>query len=153
MFEVLVYLYHNYYTPQACPAADVLARRLAAAGFEHDDIDDALSWLMGLAQSTETFGEFPLTELSNGQRFYTDEEQQRLGVEAIGLIMFLEEGQALSAPLREILIERAMASHESPVSLETMKIIALLVLWSQEIEVDLLIMEELILGEGDRQTH
>ncbi|HTJ98800.1 MAG TPA: DUF494 family protein, partial [Bordetella sp.] len=47
MFDILVYLFENYYTPQACPAADVLAKRLAAAGFEHEDIDDALGWLYG----------------------------------------------------------------------------------------------------------
>ena len=41
MFDVLVYLFKHYYTPQACPTADVLAKRLVAAGFEHDDIDDA----------------------------------------------------------------------------------------------------------------
>ena len=43
MFDILVYLFKNYYTPQACPTADVLAKRLAAAGFEYDDIGAALS--------------------------------------------------------------------------------------------------------------
>ena len=43
MFDILVYLFENYYTPEACPSAEVLAKRLAAAGFEHTDIDDALA--------------------------------------------------------------------------------------------------------------
>jgi Smg protein len=33
MFDILVYLFENYYTPEACPSAEVLAKRLAAAGF------------------------------------------------------------------------------------------------------------------------
>ena len=53
MFDILVYLFKNYYTPQACPTADVLAKRLAAAGFEYDDIDEAIRWLLGLAETTE----------------------------------------------------------------------------------------------------
>ena len=34
MFDILVYLFENYYTPEACPSAEVLAKRLAAAGFD-----------------------------------------------------------------------------------------------------------------------
>jgi len=42
MYDILVYLFETYYTPSACPQADVLADKLAAVGFEDDDIDDAL---------------------------------------------------------------------------------------------------------------
>lgn len=53
MYDILVYLFENYFTPQACPRAEILASKLAAAGFEHEDIDDALGWLRGLAATTE----------------------------------------------------------------------------------------------------
>lgn len=152
MFDVLVYLFHNYYTPEACPSADVLAKRLAAAGFEHEDIDEALGWLIGLAEATEDCEELANTE-SHGTRFYAASEQQQLGVEAIGFITFLENTGVLGAPMREIVIERALACSESPVSLETIKIIALMVLWSQEADVDRLILEELLRHDGDRLTH
>ena len=43
MFDILVYLFETYYTPQACPKADVLAHKLAAVGFEDEEINEALS--------------------------------------------------------------------------------------------------------------
>ena len=153
MLEVLFYLYQTYYTPQACPPTEVLARRLAAAGFEDADIDDALGWLMGLAQSTQDFGELAGSGTSQATRVYTEDEQHQLGVEAIGLVMFLESSGVLSTPVREIILERASACYETPVSVETMKLIALMVLWSQEIEVDHLIMEELLRSDEDGISH
>lgn len=153
MFDVLVYLFHNYYTPQACPTADVLAKRLAAAGFEDDEIDEALQWLMGLAQTTEQCVD--LAQYSgNSARVYAEIERQHLSPEAIGFITFLENTDVLPPPLREIVIERAMACEDSPVTLDRIKIIALMVLWSQEAEVDHLILEELLrLHDGEDICH
>jgi len=151
MFDVLVYLFHNYYTPQACPTADVLAKRLAAAGFEDDEIDDALQWLMGLAQATEHCVELA-HHTDTGTRVYADSEQQRLSAEAIGFITFLENTDVLIAPLREIVIDRALACDETPVTLDRIKIISLMVLWSQEAEVDHLILEELLRQHDGQET-
>ncbi|WP_019937513.1 DUF494 family protein [Bordetella sp. FB-8] len=152
MYDILVYLFENYYTPQACPAADVLAKRLAAAGFEHDDIDDALGWLYGLAETTERCVE--LAQVSTtGVRIYAESEYRQLGTESIGFISFLESAGILPAPLREIVIDRALASPETPVPLSCTKIIALMVLWSQEAEIDNLVLDELLDDEGGRRLH
>ena len=152
MFDILVYLYENYYTPQACPAADVLAKRLAAAGFEHEDIDDALGWLYGLAETTERC--VSLAHMPSGSpRIYAEREYQQLGSESIGFISFLESAGILPAPLREIVIERASASPESPVALSKIKIVVLMVLWSQEAEIDNLVLEELLDDEGGHRLH
>jgi len=75
------------------------------------------------------------------------------GSGAIGFITFLESSGALPAALREIVIDRAMATPDAPVTLEKIKIIALMVLWSQEAEVDHLILEELLREDGDRLLH
>ena len=53
MFDVLVYLYENYWRPDACPSHEQLSRKLSAVGFESDEIQDALTWLDGLASSAE----------------------------------------------------------------------------------------------------
>ncbi len=45
MFDVLVYLFENYYQTETYPDQDTLERKLHAAGFENDDIQDALDWL------------------------------------------------------------------------------------------------------------
>ena len=51
MFDVLVYLYENYWRPDACPDHEQLTRKLSSVGFESDEITDALSWLDGLANA------------------------------------------------------------------------------------------------------
>jgi Smg protein len=153
MFDILVYLFENYYTPQACPEADVLAYKLAAAGFEHDDINDALGWLNGLAQTTEQCVQLAQAPQGDSQRIFTDHEYQTLGTQAIGFISFLENSGVLPAVLREILIDRAQATFESPISLEKIKIIALMVLWSQEAEIDHLVLEELLTDDQSRLSH
>lgn len=152
MFEILVYLYENYYTPQACPAADILAKRLVAAGFEHGDIDDALGWLYGLAETTERCVDLAKLPVK-GTRIYSDIEYQQLGTEAIGFVTLLDSAGILPAPLREIVIERALASPEVPVPLDKIKIVALMVLWSQEAEIDNLVIEELINNNSERRLH
>ena len=153
MFDILVYLFENYYTPQACPEADVLAHKLAAVGFEHDDIHDALGWLHGLAQTTEQCDALATAPQGDSRRIFTDAEYQSLGTEAIGFITFLEFSGVLPAALREIVIDRAQAADESPISLEKIKIIALMVLWSQEAEVDHLVLEELLTDDYIRLSH
>ena len=153
MFDILVYLFQNYYTPQACPKADVLAHKLAAAGFEHEDIDEALGWLHGLAETTEHCVPLGQAPQSASRRIYTEHEYRTLGTEAIGFITFLENSDVLPAALREIVIDRAEASGETPISLSKLKIIALIVLWSQEAEVDHLIFEELMTDDHQRASH
>ena len=152
MFDILVYLFENYYNPEACPSADVLAKRLVAAGFEHEDIDDALGWLVGLAETTEQCVGLAQSP-GSGTRVYADSEARHLGSAAIGLITFLEATGALSPALREIVIDRSMAAVDSPISLQKIKIIALMVLWSQESEVDHLVLEELLRDDDDRLLH
>ena len=48
MFEVLVYVYENYWRGDACPELQQLGRKLSAVGFEPDEIEQALQWLAGL---------------------------------------------------------------------------------------------------------
>lgn len=48
MFEVLVYVYENYWQGDACPEPRQLSRKLSAAGFEAEEIEAALIWLGGL---------------------------------------------------------------------------------------------------------
>lgn len=153
MYDILVYLFETYYTPQACPKAEILASKLAAVGFENEDIDDALSWLRNLADATEQCLALTHSHESTAQRIYAEHEYQSLGAEAIGFIVFLENSGVLPPALREILIECAQAAHESPLSLAEVKVIALMVLWSQEAEVDHLIFEELLADDSARPSH
>lgn len=152
MFDVLVYLYENYYRPDACPDADTLAKKLSAAGFEGDEIDSALSWLSGLATVTQTT--VPVAYADNESfRVYVDAEYERLGAESIGFLSFLESAGVLNPLLREVVIERALATDETPVSLESLRVIVLMVFWSQGEEPDALILEELLEDGSPRLIH
>ncbi len=152
MFDVLVYLYENYYRPDACPDADTLARKLSAAGFEGGEIDSALSWLSGLATITQTTVPVAYAE-SSSFRVYVDVEYDRLGAECIGFLSFLESAGVLNPLLREVVIERALATDETPVSLESLRVIVLMVFWSQGEEPDALILEELLEDGSPRVMH
>jgi Smg protein len=155
MFDVLVYLYENYGALEACPDAASLSRKLADAGFEHDEISDAIAWLQELARITQTAvpaddrGHAPGT----GFRVYTASEIERLGPQAIDFLAFLDAAGQLSAAQREIAIERAAALAESPVPLAMLKVIVLMVLWSQSADIDLLLLEELLDDGDERLLH
>ena len=143
MLDVLVYLFQTYYTPEACPDQVALVRKLTALGFANEEISDALAWLRGLALTTQTWQPAAL-DADQSIRLYAAPEQKALGPEGIGLITFLENAGVLPPILRELVIERTLAIDEYPVPLSALRIVTLMVLWSQQIEIDTLILEELL---------
>lgn len=150
MFDVLVYLYENYWRPDACPDHAQLSRKLTAVGFESEEIEDALSWLDGLTGVTDS----PVSEQSaHAMRVYTPTEQEHLGMASISFISFLESAGVLPPPMREMVVDRAMALPEVPVPLEDLKIIVLMVFWSLGEEPDALILDELFVDADDRLIH
>jgi Smg protein len=157
MLDVLIYLFENYYTPQSCPDSDSLAKKLAAVGFEDDEIHEALHWLSGLSHAvssaTQAVGAESTAKTGTSWRYYTERESQHLGPDALGFLSFLDSAGVLSTTHRELIIERALALNEKPVSIEAMKVIVLMVLWSQEAEVDALILEELLDDGSPRTIH
>ncbi|MDB5933664.1 MAG: hypothetical protein JWQ01_1008, partial [Massilia sp.] len=82
---------------------------------------------------------------------YVAREYDALGSAAVGFIQFLESAKVLSALQREIVIERSLALAESPVGLGKLKIIVLMLLWSQGKEPDALMFDDLF-GSDDEQT-
>jgi Smg protein len=145
MFDVLVYLYETYYRPDACPDADALVKKLSAIGFEEEEISKALGWLTDLDKTTSDFSDrFPeQSSPSFGCRIYAQQEVDILGTAAIGFIQFLESANLLDSLQREIVIERALAASDSLISLDKLKVIVLMVLWSQGKEPDSLMFDEL----------
>jgi Smg protein len=152
MFDILVYLFENYYQTDLQPDQDVLARKLTAAGFEHDDITDALTWLQGLSATDASTLPASLAD-STGFRACTESEATKLGVEGRGFLAFLEGANVLTPLLREIIIERAMALSEDRVSIEKLKVIVLMVLWNQQHSIDSLILEELLSDRAQLLMH
>ncbi|MEO6033076.1 MAG: DUF494 domain-containing protein [Burkholderiaceae bacterium] len=150
MFDVLVYLYENYWRPDACPDHDQLTRKLSSVGFESDEIQEALSWLDGVAVAAQS----DLAHQSDTSvRIYSATEQEHLGEESIGFISFLESAGVLPPPMREMVVDRANAIPGGPLDLEDLKIIVLMVFWSLGEEPDALILDELFVAPEDRLIH
>ena len=151
MFDVLVYLYETYYRPDACPDSDALVKKLSAVGFEEGEISEALGWLTGLAEATNVLSDrYPQQTASPvGIRIYARQELDVLGTDAVGFLQFLESAKVIDSTQREIIIERALAASETQVSLDKLKVIVLMVLWSQGKEPDGLIFDELFSDEDD----
>lgn len=151
MYDVLVYLYETYYRLDACPDPAALERKLADAGFEQDEISEALDWLTGLAKVSDEFsaGSLHSCAHSSGVRIYAEQEQLNLGTEAIGFIQFLELAGVLDPVEREIVIESALAANETPLPLDQLKIIVLMTLWSAGKEPGAIVFDELFFGGED----
>ena len=149
MFDVLVYVYETYWRPDACPEPEQLSRKLSAVGFESDDIQEALAWLDGL---TRTAASCPQARSSTSLRVYVPAEMEVLDEASIGFLAFLESAGVLPAPMREMVIDRAMAVG-APLDLDDLKVIVLMVFWSLGEEPDALILDELFVDDDDRVLH
>ncbi len=152
MFEILVYLFENYYDFDARPAPDTLARKLSAAGFSEDEISEAFDWLSGL-KSEISASDDSLHISSRSMRLYTDDEHDKLGSEGVGFLTFLGNAGVVSPAIRELIIDRALALSDDQVSLGRLKVIVLMALWSRDKELDTLIVEELLSESDDELAH
>jgi Smg protein len=152
MFDILVYLFESYYKIETYPDQDTLERKLHAAGFENEDIHDALDWLNTL---THLAGDgFPESlDARFSFRGYTADEAAKLSLESRGFIAFLEGAKILTPLLRELIIERVMALPDDVVGPEKLKVIVLMVLWTRRGNVDALVLDELIPDGEKRLMH
>lgn len=169
MFEVLAFVYDNYYTGEACPGPAHLKKKLGAVGFEPDEVDDAMHWLAGLnlaSQNASTAITAPNHDIAPippqpwllqpsalSMRIYPMPEQMHMGTATLGFIRFLESSGMLPAHMREVVIDRAMAAPGAPVALEDLKLIVLMVYWSFGLEPDALVLDELCDDERVRVAH
>lgn len=149
MFDILVFLFENYFHAGAYPDQETLSKRLSAAGFDSRDISQALIWLSGLERVGRS-GTRSNSLPSKGFRFYTEPELITLTAEARGFLLFLESAGVISVLQRELIIERVVALDEPAVDLDKVKLIVLMVLWNQNETLDSLVLEELISANQER---
>lgn len=148
MFDILVYLFESYVHAEACPESDALARTLSDAGFEQEEISEALEWLAGLRRVARDIQ--PGTAPSAGSvRIYSTVELAQLDARCRGFLYLLEDAGVLGPAHRELVIERAIALHDFNITLNRLKVIVLMVLWQQEEPIDTLMVDELLTEEDD----
>lgn len=150
MFDILLYLYDTYLMADQIPDAEHLSRKLSAAGFEEDEIAEALDWLTGLDELLTV----DKADQSHSIRIYCPDEERRLDTEGRGFLAFLESANLLPPHGREWVIEQALALPDPEISASRIKWIAMLALWKLKGAGDVLWLEDLVRGaeEGRRPT-
>lgn len=151
MFDIFVYLFENYVHAGACPESDQLARKLSAAGFDDEDISEALQWINGLRETARSAWVIAAPG-EQSVRVYAPEEEACIDIECRGFLFFLENAGVLDASTRELIIECALALSNVRLNLHRLKVIVLMVLWQQDQTLDTLILNELLADEDDEDA-
>ena len=153
VFDVLMYLFENYYMDEDQGLAadrDVVHQELSQAGFPSREIDRAFLWMEGLA--SDDLAQAKPTERS--MRLYSSDESNRIDVESRGFLMFLEQMGVLSPANRERAIEQAMALESEDFDLDQMKWVILMVLFNQpEGDDAYALIEDLVFDGSQRKLH
>jgi Smg protein len=135
---------------------DELTEELIRAGFHHDEIYKALSWLEKLAALQESDIKPYLSKgpTSFVTRIYTYDEEMRLDVQCRGFLMFLEQINVLDPTTREMVIDRVIEIDSKEFCLEDMKWVVLMVLFNVPGKENAYAqMEDLLFDEQEGPLH
>lgn len=151
MFEVLVYMFENYFEADNRPDQHTLAKELFAAGFDQEDINGAFDWFSQLEKMSQQV-DAPI-DISLGLRIYTDMETKKISSESLSFVMFLEQAHVLNQAQRELVVDRIMALPQPEVTIDETRWIVLMALWNQGKTSDYLFVEDAIFGETRPVLH
>ncbi len=146
IFDVLIYLFENYMDSEMdiIPDTNMLQTELKAAGFNSRNISQAFEWLDTLAMQEE-----PTFKSNKNFRIFCTSENEKLDLECRDFILFLQGIGILNSVSRELVIDRAMAINNTPITTEELKWITLIVLLSQpDEELAIAHMENIIYQEA-----
>ena len=141
MAEVIAFLSEHFQDFDACPPPEDLGRLLEDAGFDATEIGNTLMMLEVLLNSSE-FAAEPLD--SQSVRVYSNEETDNLPQEVMGLMQYLVSERAITYEQREIVIHALMHIPSEEITVDTAKVLTLLVLWAHKSELPVLIGDDLM---------
>ncbi len=151
MFDIFIFLFESYFDVGSYPDPEKLTLKLSAAGFEEDEISQAITWLSGLRQLSLV--DYPVSINDAGPRFFAPLERQRISTDGLLFISFWEQNKMISPVEREMIIDRALALGRDNLALDKVKLIALMVLWNQHEDLDPMIIEDLLTPANSAQLH
>ena len=146
MYEILVYLFENYQHPTSFPENKALFRKLSAVGFDSQEIREALTWLSKLQQTLQKASCLQFSSLKSF-RIFDKNETKHFDVECQNFLHFLESSGVIDASSRELIIDLAMTAWDHQFTVQKLKVITLIVLWSGDKMPDALILDELLLAD------
>ncbi|MDH2917091.1 MAG: DUF494 domain-containing protein [Gallionella sp.] len=151
MFDILLFLFESYFDAGSYPEPNRLSAKLTAAGFEEEDINQALTWLSGLRELSNAT--YPESINHSGLRCYTDFEAERMSEEGLRFVAFWEHNKIITPIEREMIIDRVVALGRDKLSVDKVKLIALMVLWNQHEDLDPMLIEDLLTPTEATQLH
>ena len=143
MYDIFVYLFENCHRADLSQNNELIAKKLSAAGFDESDISEALSWIAGMLHAPHR-KLAPIPGAGHAMRTFAPKECAKLDAGCRGLVMHLEQIGVLDPVLRELVVDRAMATSGRSLSLDQLKLIVLMVLWNLETPASRLMAEELL---------
>lgn len=151
MFDILIYLFESYFDVGSYPELEKLSLKLSAAGFENDEINDAITWLSALQSPVHAGYRDDFSH--SGLRHFADLETRLISDEARRFLYFSEQQGMISPLEREMIIDRAFALQFDHLGLDQLKLIMLMVLWNRRSDLDPLLAEELLSPINSAQLH
>lgn len=143
MTEVIAYLIEHFQDFDNCPPPEDLGRLLEDAGFDAHEIGNTLM-MMEVLFNTSEFAAEPAD--SRALRVYCSEEAENLPQEVMGLMQYLVAEHAVTYEQREIVIHALMHIPPEEITLDTAKVLVLLLLWAHKSELPVLIGDELMVA-------
>lgn len=122
-------------------APEDLGRLLEDAGFDATEIGNTLMMMEVLFNTSEFYAE-PFN--SDSLRVFCREEADNLPQEVMGLMQYLVAEHAITYEQREIVIHALMHIPSDEITLDTAKVLVLLVLWMHKSELPVLIGDDLM---------
>lgn len=150
VLDVLIYLFEHYMDDEEGLAVDrdTLRVELKESGFDEKQIVKAFDWLQSLARQQEAAGTGNRMARHNSLRVFTAEEMEKLGCEARGFLLYLEQVGVLDPHNRELVVDRVMALEGEDIDVEQLKWIVLMVLFNQPGQEEAFVwMEDLVMDE------
>ena len=148
----MYYLFEHYFDSGSYPDSETITRKLAMAGFDDEEIHQALDWLSELAR--QDTGDYPAGLSENGSfRCFSAFEMEKIDVEGRGFIIFLEQTKIINPLQRELLIDRVIAMDEDSSSLDKIKLIVLTELWIHNQLSDETVLEKLLIVSDSYYKH
>ncbi|MGH8579883.1 MAG: DUF494 family protein [Gammaproteobacteria bacterium] len=153
VLDILQFLFDHCVDEEADLPLDrgALQAQLMEVGFDERQVEKAFDWLQAFSEEPE----LEPRHHQNSVRLYTPLEQEKLGIEGLGLILVLEQSGVLEHHTRELVINRVMALEGETVELPQLKWIVFMVLVNQpDQDTTVMWLDHLFSEEGSaRKLH
>jgi Smg protein len=150
MLQVLLYLFDHHLVNEKVFSEDLVEvqQQLIAEDFPPQEIQQALSWLKELQYQRKEalmFRDFA----PDSMRIWLPEEQYKLSADGLDFLLKLESQGVITAQLREVIIDRAMALNTPMVDIYQLKWVSLIVLYHyQQDDISIPWLEHVLLNES-----